>query len=258
MIRILLLIILFLCHLNAANLIDAKVQSGEKQLDLMLSLDQAFSGKVVERREENQLFLLLEGVNADAPRIFTPQTVLLSSLRIHPDETGLLIHITPKTRLGFTTETTAGGYGLRIRLTPQMPRSAQERTLLENLGVDRPDFSEKYLYMGLFLAALLLLWILVKLFSGNGDEGSWLMGKNRADTIQILQQKALDSKNRVVLLRFKGMNYLLLLGQSNLVIDHYEEGRSPRTNSFDELLKGNGAKLSDYLIDPSPPKSKKG
>ncbi|MGE4294498.1 MAG: hypothetical protein AB7E49_02215 [Campylobacterales bacterium] len=258
MLRILLLIILFFGAAQGANLNDAKVQSGEKTVDLMLSLDKPFEGKVVERHEENQLFVLIEGVTADSPRIFTPQSALLSSLRIHPDEKGILVHVSPKTLLGVVTETTAGGYGLRLRLSAQTPRSAQERTLLQNLGADRPDFTEKYLFAGLFIAALLLLWILVKLFGGANGESSWLMGKTKADTIQIIQQKALDAKNRIVLIRFKGMNYLLLLGQSNLLIDHYEDGRAPHANAFDELLKGNGSKLSDYLLEGTPTKPRKG
>ncbi len=246
MIRIFLLVILLLGLAQAAPLTDIRITSKSDQVVMNLAFGAPFEGKVIEKPEGRQLYLLLEGASAPVPKVYTPDSPLIESIRTHPTPEGLMIHISPTKALQMRAERFNDGRRLQLTLEGNSG-AARSVTLGDKLGVSRPDFSENYLYMGLFMAALILLWILIKLFGGSKN-GSWLTGKSRPQLPEILWQKPIDAKNRVIQLRFKGMNYLILIGQSsNLLIDQYEEGKQPGSNAFDDLLKSNTARLSDYL-----------
>ena len=85
---------------------------------------------------------------------------------------------------------------------------------------------------------------------GNNNS-SWLIGKNRIDSIHLIQQKTIDPKNKIVQINFKGINYLLLVGESGFLIDRLEitnlDSQSNKASDFENLLQENSAKLEEYL-----------
>jgi len=93
---------------------------------------------------------------------------------------------------------------------------------------------------------LLKRWIT----NSNQTSNSWLFYKdpNKKQNINVLHQKALDTKNRVALLEYNGMNYLLILGSNNLLLDKFKSKEEKETDQkFDTLLTQNGRKLDDLL-----------
>ncbi len=249
MIRIFLLVILLAFPLWAVPVTQMQVTPQDDRVAIALSFEAPFTQKVIERREGSQLYLLLEGVSAPLPRVFTPQSPLIESIRTHPTDEGLIIHVTPHKTLQMEAERIRDGQGLKLTLQAQ-GEAAPRQSFSDQLGANRPDFTENYLYMGLFLAILILLWVAIKLFT-SPKGGSWLTGKSRPELPEIVWQKPIDAKNRIIQLRFKGMNYLILIGQgSNLLIDQFAEGQPVGSNAFDELLNNNATRLSDYLKSP--------
>lgn len=229
-------------------LLDATTAKGEKSFIITLNFDDEILN-VEEKIEQNQIFITIKNFGSKKPYIFTPNSDLISSIRINQDINKIVVHIVPKKSLALNKNILNNNRTLSLELSAKIaPTKTEELANKISVGSDALNLEENFLYMFLFIASLLLLWIIIKLAKG-GESGSWLMGKSKLDSFEIIQQKTIDSKNKIVVVRFKGMNYILLIGQSALLIDHYEDGKDLTTNEFDNLLKGSSAKLTDFMLD---------
>lgn len=86
------------------------------------------------------------------------------------------------------------------------------------------EYSFAYLKMIGVLAGIILLLLYVKKFL----EKKNILNQNSNDLV-IKSQKMIDTKNRVALLGYKDKEYLVLLGDNNLLLDSFD--------SFDTKLK---------------------
>jgi hypothetical protein len=235
--------------LLAAAITDAKTNFTDGGLDLTLFLDSVFDGKISQTREDSQLVLTIDNLQAPAPYVFAPkQGDLVSTLRVSPRDRQTIVRISPKTQIIADAKTIGDDKTLLIRLTADP--DAIKSDPLEGLQLSR-----SYMMAAIFTASLMLLWIITRLLRGGG-RGSWLMGRNKEETISIAWQKPIDGKNRFVLARFRDKEFLLLIGQTNLLLDSIGEKRTIDDNAFDALLRANSVKLSDYLKEKEKPKQR--
>jgi hypothetical protein len=248
------IIIWLLCasSLCAALLKDARTDFADGGVELTLFLDSAFNGKISQSREDSQIVLTIDDLQASSPYVFAPKGGdLVSTLRVSPRDRQTIVRISPKTQIVADARVLGDNKTLLIRLTGDANASAT-RFAPEGL-----DLKQSYLIAAIFTASLLLLWIVARLVKGGGG-GSWLMGKNKGETVSIVWQKPIDGKNRFVLARFRDKEFLLLIGQSNLLLDCASQAQTPPIDddAFEALLRANSVKLSDYLKEGDKPKKR--
>jgi hypothetical protein len=227
--------------LFGATLKDARVDFVNSGVELTLYLDSAFNGKISETREDSQIVLTIDNLQTSTPYVFTPkQGALVSTARISPRDRQTIVRIAPRTRVVADARAIGDGKTLLIRLT----RDSNATNLDEPIvGV---QLTQSYMIAGIFLAGLLLLWIMARLVRGGG--GSWLLRGKNSDIISIVWQKPIDAKNRFILARFRDKEFLLLVGQSNLLLDSSGiVAPEIDEDAFEALLRANSVKLSDYL-----------
>jgi hypothetical protein len=234
----------FLCVLSlfGATLKDARVDFVNGGVELTLHLDSAFNGKISETREDSQIVLTINDLQTSTPYIFTPkQGALVSTARISPRDRQTIVRIAPRTRVGADARVIGDGKTLLIRLTRDSNTTSLDEPIV---GV---QLTQSYMIAGIFLAGLLLLWIMARLVRGGGS-GSWLLRGKNSDIISVVWQKPIDAKNRFILARFRDKEFLLLVGQSNLLLDS-SGAATPEIDedAFEALLRANSVKLSDYL-----------
>jgi flagellar biogenesis protein FliO len=81
--------------------------------------------------------------------------------------------------------------------------------------------------MLLVLAIIIVALLYIKKYIESRD-----LFKNRSEGITIKSIKMIDTKNKIALASYRDRDYLLLLGESNLVIDSFD-----CDNSFDKSLE---------------------
>ncbi len=65
-------------------------------------------------------------------------------------------------------------------------------------------------------------------------------------------QKPLDSHNKVVLLEYNGRQYLLLVGNSNVILDRFGYDNIEEEDDFTRVFEENRQKLNQYLEEKLP------
>ena len=246
--------------LFGAQILDYKVLSDRSNYtDIMFYFDTPFEGKMAQAQKGNKLTLLLKGASIEAQRSIIANTTYLKTVIISPsgDNTKLLLEL--GTNVKMKASKTSGHYGLKLRFATQVLTSNTSDTnvakqSLSNLPMKKEgEFNSAYVIVIVFLMiAFILLWTVKRKMGIGGTSGNkqpWLFKSNSApvDNVNIRFQKSIDQKNRVVMLDYADQSYLVVIGNSNIVLDKFE-GNKPSTQSqFDEILDDNRAELDSFL-----------
>ena len=218
------------------------------RIDLMLTFDAPWPGKISRTTESGNIMLLLRDVTF--PRQKTVRKTasdLVESITITPLKDATLITLRSEKKLKINASKTIDNTGLRIRIEPEAALSdAPLRPIPEPAAPKSDDVDFSFAFLKVLLVLLFLagvLWFL-KRWMMKKSGSSWLFGETAQNgDITLLAQKPLDMRNRIVLIGYEERKYLVLLGESNLLLDRFEDDEA----AFETLLQKHGKKLGDFL-----------
>ncbi len=238
------LLLLLSTTLFATDLIKYNIYKSPQKIDLMLTFNTPYPGKISKSATSESTILALEGVNFSQKKITKKiDSSLLESLTIASMKDKILIELKPKEKITVEASKTIDSTGLRIRIEKKAQNDlltpiAQKR----DYPLKEYDFGASFLKILLALGILIaVLWVLKKWLDKKSS--GWLFGEqNNEQKIKIISQRAIDMKNRVVLIGFEDKKYLVILGENNLLLDSFNDDEA-----FESLLQKNDKKLGDYL-----------
>jgi len=262
MIRINLSILLLVNSIFAATLLNQNIYDRENRVDLMLSFDTPFNGKIKKSNDDKTINIFLSNVQIQQPFFKELQNSLVSSITItKADYANALIKIVPsKNELKVEASRTIDKFGLRLRVLPAQVINyknsnyyAQQNSNIE-LNNSTPISSWRYwIVIAILLFLLAVLFFIRKRLKSSGPfKGGWLMPKqkNLPDFTEanVKYQKPLDRENRLVLVEFNGRQYLMLLGRSNILLDTFTQANIIEDeDTFNHIFETNRRQLNQFL-----------
>jgi flagellar biogenesis protein FliO len=223
------IIFLFLaCLVYAANLIDVNFFENKNKLDILFSLDDKFTGKVV--KIDNSKYLL-KNIKSDKKIEKDFNNFFVNSIIITPQKNDVLLKIISKDKFSVSVALTPDGYGIRIRI------KSFENIMQKKLSpIPKENFSFTRYFI--VVAILIILAIIFLFIKRRGINSKLPALKNE---MKVLSQKFIDAKNKVVLFEYQNKKYLMLIGNTNLLLDVFDENfKTPKNEvEFDEMLKLN-------------------
>ena len=63
----------------------------------------------------------------------------------------------------------------------------------------------------------------------------------------MLHKKTLDNQNSVVLFEYGNIKYLVMTGNTNVLLEKFQNGEVKDTNDFEKVFEENRRRLDDYL-----------
>ncbi len=220
----------------------------------MLTFNEPYPGKISKSQTKGSMILALKGVNFPKKKVEKKvDSAFIDSLTIASLEDKILIELKSKTKIVVNASKTIDNTGLRIRIEKESAKKTDNEALMpipqkSSPQIQNYDFGSSFLKILLTLALLIaFLWILKKWLQKKSS--GWLFGEqNKEQKIKILMQRAIDMRNRVVLISFEDKKYLLLLGENNLLLDTFTDDNEA---AFESLLQKNSKKLGDFLQEKS-------
>ena len=224
-----LLFLLIPIFLFSANLIDVNFFEGKNKLDILFSLDNKFNGQV--KKVNNSSFII---TNIETDKVIQKEfnKKFINSIIISPANEGVKIDILANEEFKTSVALTPDEFGLRFRI---------EKVVLLNSNQTKPDlqFSTNQQKLDLFsyiIGMIILISIAILL---------WFIKKKGInlpivkENMKVLIQKPIDAKNRVVLFEYQNRKYLMLIGNTNVLLDVFVDDISIPKNEaqFDEFLK---------------------
>jgi hypothetical protein len=284
MIRSFFFFLLFSATLFATNILSYNIYDRSDRVDIMLTFDTPYEGKIVKSSYPSKIVLKLYGVKIESTKIKTVNSKFLQSLTISPMAKYTQIVATlPSNDIILKASRTRDAYGLRLRfMIPQAVTTQQESTTQPNLSKlptkKTNDISTSYyIVVTLLVVGIIVLLVLKKKLANSpqnpkDNTPSWLFKnqflKNQtttknsatspqADMVTIRFQKPLNEKNSVVMFDFLNQSYLLLLGEhNNILLDKFTDNIPTTQSEFDSILQEKHTELEEYLqVEQQAPKN---
>ncbi len=259
------LFILILLQINifATTLLTYNTYNRSDRVDLMLSFDTPYSGKIFLKQNHNNFAITLTNVDFDKTVTKNLNSNIVQQIQIVPDKNNIKIIINSQKNIGIIASKTTDGFGLRIRATPLVQKQSnktniQKQSILSqkqfsnNLQTDQTIYGNTRYYLVLIiLLFLVLVLFFVKKKVAKQSSGNWLFKSNSGENhIKIVYRKPIDTKNSAVVLEYQNRRYLVITGSSNQLLDKFtSEGNIQDDNEedFEQIFAKNREKLDEFL-----------
>lgn len=241
--RVILLLVAILLPSFSISITKHNIYKQDDSLDLMLTFDEPYLGNVSKKSNNLNKILTLKNIKIDQNRTIEINSKIAQKIQIEQIQNQTIIKIISKDAFYINASKTIDNYGLRIRIKPFLLQTIKEKTYETKTDYDITSSFLKVIAVLAFL--LLLLYLLKKWLFAPKSEG-WLFNKNSSDIkeIKVINQKVLDTKNRVCVIEYDGLQYLTILGTTNILLDKLSKNN---TSKFDQLLDENSDQLSSIL-----------
>jgi len=264
--RILVLFFVLVSHIFAASLLSMSVNENNDAVEINLSFDSPFEGSIEQNATEKAVVLKISGIAIDSKKdVSLSQNPLISRVTmIKEGPTGVKISFENKKEISFEALKNNDGYKLQLKIIPYVAAPVATEA---NTTTPAPKLTEKpqtqtdsevswrYVVVVSFLALLVAVMFYVKkrFAAPNASKAGWLLPKSfksptTQEDVQIVTQSFLDPSNKLMLVEYNGIRYLLLVGNTNVVVDrYYADDADIQNDDFKRVMAENERKLSEFL-----------
>jgi LPXTG-motif cell wall-anchored protein len=238
----------------------------------MITFDTPYTGVIKQSIGKNRIIIKLEDATIESSKVKKVNSDFLHSLTITPMKNKIQILATVSPNVRLIASKTADSYGLRLRFTKKSisNKSTKETatTSLSSLPTKKGTeiSTSYYVVVGLLLLSIIILLILKKKIVTKNEKSktsNWLFKENNANTqadkvslkekgqnVSIRFQKTINNSNSVVMLDFGDESYLVLMGNSNILLDKFKDNKPSSQQEFESILQERNQELEDFLGTP--------
>lgn len=266
--RLLFVLISAVTWLSASNLLTYNVYERSDRVDVMLSFDAPHEGGISQKSDATSITLTINDLGYDKMIEKSINSSIIQELTIIPEKNNTLkVVLKSDKKVSVVASKTVDGFGLRIRSsimqtpTQSSAESTQSSALQTTSSSSATDFIDtRYIIVIVILLFLVVLmfWIkkrlgiqTIKPASGasNGGGKSWLFNPKTGSQqeVNVLHKKQIDNQNSVVLFEYGTIKYLVMTGNSNVLLEKFQNGEVKNDNDFEKVFEENRRRLDDYL-----------
>lgn len=245
-------ILLMSLNLVAANLLTYNVYQREDRLDVVLGFDAPFTGQIVQKPYNIPFYTLsFKGLVYDGVVDKNLSATVADAMQISSKNNETLITFASSKPLNIDAVFLGKDkFSVRIRLSLKesqaaaMPKLQNTKPSLQNnLQNDSYD-SSMFRYIAVVLILCLLVFVLLilkKKISQNGGKIFQINNKN----LNVKYEKYLDKNNRFMVLEYEKQSYVVIVGNTNLLLD--KKGIVSSNENFEAYFEENKAKIQNMI-----------
>lgn len=246
-------------YLFASNLLTYNIYERSDRVDIMLSFDAPYKGNIFQKKNNNTIKLTLNNLVYNKKLTKNINSKIVQEMKLEPLKNATVITLKSDKNIGVIASKTVNDFGLRIRVKNFVAANKNMQPLVgakENktpITTSGGGFEIDYrYYMVIFILIFLVIVLFIlkrKMPKEGASTGQWLFKTQAAKEggADILFQKRIDTSNSVVLLQFKQRKYLIVTGNSNLLLEKFSKDETVQKDDFEELFEQNRQKLNDFL-----------
>lgn len=251
----------------AASLLSMSVNENQESVEINLSFDAPFEGYIEQNATENGTILKISGIAIDSKKdLSLTQNPLISRVTMTKEgASAVKLEFATKKEISFEALKNNDGYKLQLKVIPHIPTPVTETNATQPqkqpaLSTAKPqtddDVSWRYVVVVSFLTFLVAIAFYIKkrvVGKSAAAKGGWLLPSSHksdgaTEEVQVISQSFLDPSNKLMLVEYNGIKYLLLVGNTNVVVDrYYSDGADLQNDDFKRIMAENERKLSEFL-----------
>lgn len=241
----------------ASNLLTYNIYERSDRIDIMLSFDAPYDGKIYQKASENSIVLTLDDLSFDQNIDKSINSKILQKLNINPVKNKTIITLTSNKKIQINASKTIDDFGLRIRIkSPEIISKEQIKTSENVLAIpakeSQASINSRYIsVIVVLLLFIIVLFVMKKIINLNKGSSkipmNWLFKNSTQEQVNILHQKQIDNQNKIMLLEYQSRKYLVIIGTSNILLDQFGQDSIQTKGEFEDFFNQNKQRLNDYL-----------
>ncbi len=268
--RALIILFVLVSNIFAASLLSMSINENSDAVEINLSFDSQFEGSIEQNTSDKNVTLKISGIAIDSKKdIALSQNSLISRVTMIKDGvSSIQLQFETKRDIAFEALKNNDGYKLQLKITPQAALAQtteaniattpkpQQATIQAPKPQSEDDVSWRYIVVVSFLAFLVAIMFYIKKRVANNSgsaKSGWLLPKSfkrepKQEEVQVITQSFLDPNNKLMLVEYNSIKYLLLVGNTNVVVDrYYSDDADLQNDDFRRIMAENERKLSEFL-----------
>jgi len=231
--RAVLILVFTVLNLAASTILNLNVKEYKNRLDLIINFDLPFEGKIEKGKDTDRIVIHLSDAEILSPwqkKLDNPVVYQIDVLPSTNNGVDIVFYVTHPLKLSAYRPRNDGGYSLILSL--KIPPEA-----LEKRGI---KWLDTLLWIVLILAVLvggLLLFKLWQKYTKPTKTKKIVVEHPQKNEFSIKFEKRLDGKNKIALISFKGIDYLVLTGANNVLLGKYKEGEILTQEDFENVIQ---------------------
>jgi len=255
----LVLLLVTLTSLFSANLLTYNVYERSDRIDIMLSFDSPHEGTISQKNDTASITLNINDLHYDKMVEKSINSTIIQELVIIPDQNALKVMLKSDKKISVVASKTVDGFGLRIRgsiMQAQSTTNTPVATSNPSISNAEEILDTRYLIVigVLILLVTLMLWIRKRMNTSvknaSATQGkSWLFNPKTgvSKEVTLLHKRPLDNQNSVVLFEYGDIKYLVMTGNTNVLLEKFQHGEVKDNSDFEKVFEENRRRLDEYL-----------
>jgi len=264
--RLFVALLVLVSWVNASNLLTYNVYERSDRVDVMLSFDAPHEGSISQKNDATSITLTINDLGYDKMIEKSINSNIIQELTIIPEKNNTLkVVLKSDKKVSVIASKTVDGFGLRIRSSVmQSPTQSSSEAVSSSLptvpssSVDLIDTRYIIVIAILLFLVFVMFWIkkrlaiqTIKPSNGAAQKGgkSWLFNPKTGtqQEVTLLHKKQIDNQNSVVLFEYGTIKYLVMTGNSNVLLEKFQNGEVKDDTDFEKVFEENRRRLDDYL-----------
>lgn len=203
-------------------------------IKLVMNFDKTFDGTIEQNQTTKGLLLTISNLNVEQRKDFTFENSFIQKAvlaKIAQNQAVLFIETTNPINTNIV-KTTDGQKITVVATQKAVPRADIEA--VEPMKDNTWDIlGWRYAVVIVFMIVLIVILLIVKKKMLGNPQGtiSNMLSKVQSDELKIVTQRFIDNTNKLVLLEYEDAKYLILVGNSSMVIDKFYDNVSDITDT---------------------------
>jgi len=229
---------LFCASIFGANLTSITSSQENEQVVLVMTFDKPFGGVIEQNTTAKGMLLTISELNVEQRKdIAFENSFLIKAVLAKIAPKTAVLYLETNSTLNINAVKSADALKMTVNITKYVAPIVQSepvKAAIHDGGEGVPELGWRYIAATLFMLALLIVLLVVKRKFQNGAPktiGDLLAKSGAGGDIKIISQKFIDNTNRVMLIEYADVKYLLLVGASSMVIDKFYDNVSDITDT---------------------------
>lgn len=242
--------------LLASQILNYNVYDRTDRVDLMLTFDTPYEGQIRQHRQPGSILIKLSDVSIESPKVKNLNSKFLTKITLTPVGNQVEVIARVPDNIVLQASKTSDAYGLRLRFIKAVAstdKKLKERTDLSALPTKKSsELEDNYMMVVIILIVgiVILLWLKrsLSITATKTSKPSLFKSKETSGTeASIRFQKSLDQHNSVMMLDYAQESYLIILGNTTVVLDKFHDNKPVTQGEFENMLNNKEQELESYL-----------
>jgi len=229
----------------ASNILNVNIKEYENKIEIFFNFDTPYEGNIIQKIEKEKIKIVLKDAKIAKPWLKKVNTPFVYQIELQPLEKDSELIIYTIEKAAVLAAKSSDGFGLKLLIKKLIPITKSTNTKKE-----QKNESNLMLFIigAIFIIAIFIAILLIFTSKKSTIKKKIINIKNPKESeLDIKFEKNLDEHNKLALISFKGINYLVIIGSTNILLGKYPQDVINKEEDFEKIIEENQTQIKNIF-----------